>query len=217
MIQDMKLKLRKDIEGLSWLISVAIKAYKEMVDSGENFKCKQTADETLAIFNKTNYLETFLALYTEMDDGERTTNNEIYQAFKEWIEFKELPYEISGKTPADIGYALKDLYESKLIKKNIGGKATYNIKMKDRNEVEKTFRYIYEVCEYDDNTEYIVQTLEPETRTVLNEIRDGNNSIKKIKDLHSNIQVVKQIRILEIEGIINNTFSTQTIDNIKRG
>lgn len=216
-IQDIKHKLRKDIDGLSWLISVAIKVYKEMVDSGENFKCKQTADETLAIINKTNYLETFLALYTEIDDNERTTNNEIQQVFKEWIEFKELPYEITGKTPADIGYALKDLYESKLNKKNIGGKATYNIKMKDRNEIEKTFRYIYEVCEYDENTEYIIQTLDPDTRTVLNEIKKGNNSINKIKDLHENIQVTKQMKILENNGIISNTFSTQTINQNNRG
>lgn len=213
-IEGTQFKLKKDIEGLSWLISASIKAYKEMVDSGENFRCKQTADETLAIINKTNYLETFLALYTEIDDSERTKNSEIYQGFKEWIEFKELPYEITEKTPARIGYSLRDLYETKLDKKTLNGKKVYNIKMKSRDEVEKSYRYIYEVCECDDNTEYELQTLDPDARTVLNEVRNGNNSINKIKDIHDNIQVTKHIKILEREGIINNTFSTQTIKNM---
>ena len=104
-------KIKKDYDGLSWLISASIKVFNHMEENGMEYRAKQTIEETMDILLNIDYLTKFIKIYTEKDESlnkmEYVTNDEIMGKYQEYMEqenhiIQETPSELArkiGQTP----------------------------------------------------------------------------------------------------------------------
>jgi hypothetical protein len=208
-----KNKLIKDEKGLNWLINVAIKEYKKMVNKEEYFRLNQSSDETIAIITKNDYLLNFLALYTELDEYSQITNKEILSKYKAWIQKNNYKIKIGTdlQISQKIGSKLKKLYGNNLQRgKTTGNKATYKLKLKNDVEVDKGIYKINEDILAEDP--YILNNLHTENKLVYNAIKNGLNTYQALELEFNDIKLIKILNELENIYLIYKQDQTSLIN-----
>lgn len=208
--KNIKEKLIKDIQGLNWLLNVAIGEYKKMKGNGEWFKCNQSEDETIAIITKNDYLLNFLALYTELDRNIETSNKEIKSKFESWVKQNNYKIKLPNNLSSKIGLKLKELYGDDLQKgRKTGGSARYKLRLKKDIEVEKS---VYEINEdiLEDNY-YILNKMEADEKTVYNAIKNGLNTYISLEREYPDFNLIQILNNLEIDGLMFKREQTSLI------
>ena len=129
-------KLKNDFNGLEWLVNASIKAYMEC---NGKFKCNQTAEETLNIFQNGDDVTRFLTTCTRISTNTRTTASELADSFITFANEEEIDLEQRYKTCKDlklaisreIGSKLTSIYDPKDLYKdtNKDRKVDYNIEL----------------------------------------------------------------------------------------
>lgn len=207
---DVSDKLEKDLEGLSWLISMGIKEFKKMKENNETFKCKQSVEETISIYMKTDILSTFLIQYIEEDSTSIVSNKEIKASFEEYIKRKKINYNITSNTSKAIGNKLKEELPFKFKPTKINGSRSYKgLRLKSDKEVELEYKYIYEILDVNSEDQLKeLEYMESDKKLVYNAIKDGYNTYNKIKEEYDNIRVKEILNELEDQLLIENTYNT---------
>jgi len=121
MIEDIDELVMKDMKGLSWLASAALKAYQEMINNNEEFRCKQTPEETLNIILDKDPLSVFME-YCIKETGKNSdtvTNKEIVEAFEQYLENSNKDMKIN---PSMIGNKIKKVYPNVVSSRTSKGK-----------------------------------------------------------------------------------------------
>ena len=105
--------LKKDHDGLSWLITSAINAFKQIKEQDNIYTCKQTRDETVHIYWGIDYLTKFLYLYTEyIDDLPKSlfiSNQEITNSYIEYMHNQNKDVDTKNLSK-EIGMKLNTIY-----------------------------------------------------------------------------------------------------------
>lgn len=215
-------KIKKDYEGLSWLISASIKVFNHMEENGMEYRAKQTIEETMDILLNIDYLTKFIKIYTEKDDSlnkmEYVTNDEIMGKYQEYMEqenhiIQETPSELARK----IGTTIKSVYhiqgkisDSEMYYKRDNRIASYQIRIKSTDEVNKGKNIQYEIIE--ENYEQI-KYLTKEAKNVYDKIKQGKNTINLIKKDYPSYNVIDNIYNLIDLGLIKKSEQTSLIND----
>ena len=208
--------LRGDLEGLSWLITASIMAYRHMLGEGRSYLRKQTREETIDIFKNVDFLTKFLMIYTSYDEDLERVNyvsgQELIGAYTNYMELqgKEVTQN-KTQLSKSLGIKIKGVYsnfnpETDKYKKE--GKLTYyKLKLKSIDEVNKEFRQVYKVN--DDNlTERQYNTLNNlsnDLYIVYKAIKDGHNTINKLNSKYPNDDNISKVKQLLTLNLIINT------------
>ena len=199
----LKDKLRKDYEGINWLLNISIKMYKEMINNNDWFLLNQTIDETLAIITKNDYLLNFIIRYTALDDYTETENKEIVNKYESWIKENNYKIKIPKDLASKMGKKLKEHYGNKLEKgKTTGNKTRYKLRLKSEVEVKKIIYEIEEGILGDDP--YILNKLETDEKIIYNAIKKGFNTYNALNLEYPNIKIIEKLNNLENIGLISN-------------
>ncbi len=211
-------KIKSDDKGLSWLITASIKAFSEMQNNNSNFILKQTASETMDKLANTDYLTKFISLHTELDKGlahsEYTTNKEILQQYKEYLEqLGVTTTETDEQISRRIGTTIKKVYDiqGKITDNDIYYKqnktiASYSIKLKSNDELNEEFKFIYIINEDVTDVDLVHLDRNNEYRIIYNKIQNGINTINQLDKAfpkQNNYKIIKQL--LSLNLIIKTT------------
>ena len=215
-------KIKKDYEGLSWLISASIKVFNHMEENGMEYRGKQTIEETMDILLNIDYLTKFIKIYTEKDESlnkmEYVTNDEIMGKYQEYMEqenhiIQETPSELARK----IGTTIKSVYhiqgkisDSEMYYKRDNRIASYQIRIKSTDEVNKGKNIQYKIIE--ENYEQI-KYLTKEAKNVYDKIKQGKNTINLIKKDYPSYNVIDNIYNLIDLGLIKKSEQTSLIND----
>lgn len=220
-------KIKKDIKGLCWFITASIESFKNMLQTDSTFLLRQTAEQTMDILLDTDYLTKFIILYTEEDlnllPTEFTTAEEIMQQYKQYME-------INGKIISDtditikrrIGTIIKQVYnikgkltDSDMYHKQNNITASYRIKLKSFDDVNKEFRRIYIINEDATSTDLIPLDWSSENRIVYNKIVDGVNTINLLNKYLPNQDNYKIVKELLNLNLIKKTTEINLTDELE--
>lgn len=205
--------LKKDYEGLSWLITSAINAFKQIKEQDNIYTCKQTKDETIDIYWNIDYLSKFIYLYTEyVDDLPRSlfiSNQEITNSYIEYMhdQNKDVDTENLSK---EIGMKLNIIYpdlkkEGNKFKETKTGKTMYRLKLKEHEELIKEFNQAYEINEFVTDKQLDVLDSNNDYTLVYKQIQKGNSSINLLQKKLPNINCLEVVKQLESFNLINKT------------
>lgn len=222
---DTENKIKADFEGLSWLITTSIQAFKHMLNDNESFILKQTGSETMDRMLNTDHLTKFISLFTELDTAlipsEYTTNKEILQQYKQYLEVMGItPTETDRQISKRIGATIKKVYDiqGKITDSNIYYKqnnsvASYSVKLKSFDELNKEFNRVYIINE--DATDIDLTPLERnnEYKLIYNKIQNGTNTINLLNKTFPEFDNYKLIKELLNLNLIIKTSETNLIDH----
>ena len=216
-----EIKVKNDTDGLSWLITASIQAFKNMEEANNEFLLRQTAEETMDIVSDVDYLTKFIVLYTYENENlipsEFTTVEEIYQQYIQYLE-------LQGKTDTDtettikrrIGTTIKQIYDIKgkvsdsdMYHKQDNVKASYRIELKSFEELNNEFKQVYVINEdtyIDNNT-----PISDDHKLIYKKIQKGVNTINKLEKEFPGFNVNRMIKELSNLNLIIKTNDT-TID-----
>lgn len=207
-------KLKRDIIGLSWLVSASINAYKKMKKENRQFTCRQSTEETINKFINADDLLKYMALYTELDTDldNWNSNNNILQGYKNYLDVKGITDNRTDKKLAiQIGYNIKTLFKdtfNKDIHKKRSGNSgyEYSIKIKSISEVEKEFKEVYVINEDLTSMDLeILSNLRGDKKTVYDAIKRGVNTYNKVNSKYTDIDTVKIFRELQNLNLIEKS------------
>ena len=206
-------KIKQDVKGLSWLITASIKAFVDMQTANSEFILKQTASETMDILAETDYLTKFISLFTELDTdlvpSEYTTNKEILQQFKQYLEVLGVTTtETDKQISRRIGTTIKKVYdiqgkitESDIYYKQNKTVASYAIKLKSFDELNKEFNRVYITNEDITDVDLVPLDRNNEYKIIYNKIQNGTNTInllnKALPEL-DNYKIIKELLNLNL-------------------
>lgn len=211
--RDTEAKIKADIPGLSWLITASIQAFRNMQNSNSEFILRQTTEQTMDILLDTDYLTKFIRLYTYDDASlipiEFTTVEEIYQQYLQYME-------LNGNVIADneitlkrrIGTAIKKVYnipgklsDSEMYYKQDNKIASYRVKLKSFDDVDKEFKRIYIINDDVTDADLLPLDYSKELKIVYGKIQNGVNTINLLnKDLpnQDNYKIVRELLNLNL-------------------
>ena len=211
--RDTEAKIKADTIGLSWLITASIQAFRNMQNSNSEFILRQTTEQTMDILLDTDYLTKFIRLYTYDDASlipmEFTTVEEIYQQYLQYME-------LNGNIIADneitlkrrIGTAIKKVYnipgklsDSEMYYKQDNRIASYRVKLKSFDEVDKEFKRIYIINDDITDADLLPLDYSKELKIVYGKIQNGVNTINLLnKDLpnQDNYKIVRELLNLNL-------------------
>ena len=197
-INDIDIKLSKDIKGLEWLVNASIKAYK----GSHKFMASQTDIETLSIIKETDNLFNYLYTNTKLSIGSRTYVSQLLDGFKEYSDEKGHVIKLTDKElRQEIGKKVRQIYSPNDLETNDNGRRWYNIRIKSKDEIEKEMTTKWSVNEYIDfPEEWQVSGID---RTILKLIEDNTAmSIYEIERLHPKVNVETIINKLVDAGYL---------------
>ena len=205
--------LKKDTDGLSWLITAGILCFKEMKNNSNRYTLKQTREQTIDIFLNADYLTKFLMVSTEYVDElpreQFTSNLDITNSYLQYMANlnKTVDTENLAKT---IGIKLSKLYPQLKNKENkykaTGNGATmYKLKLKEPEEINKQFNQAYTINEYvTDNQLNIIDT-DKKYKAVYDKIQKGKCTISMLNKELPSINCYDIVQQLESLNLIYNT------------
>lgn len=223
-VQGLEETLRQDLEGLSWLITASIMAYRHMLGEGRSYLRKQTREETIDIFKNVDYLTKFLMIYTNYDEDLERINfvsgQELIGAYTNYMELQgKSVTQNKTKLAKTLGLKIKGVYPNfnpKTDKYKKEGRLTYyKLKLKSTDEVNREFRQVYKVNDDNltDRQVGVLNNLNNDVYIIYKAIKDGHNTINKLNTKYpdnDNIDKVKQLLTLNL--IINtNTASLEEL------
>lgn len=213
LVNNLEELLKKDHDGLSWLITSAINTFKQMKEQDNIYTCKQTRDETVNIYWDIDYLTKFLYLYTEyIDDLPKSlfiSNQEITNSYIEYMydQNKDVDTENLSK---EIGMKLNTIYpdlkkEGNKYKETKTGKTMYRLKLKEHEDIIKEFNQAYEINEFVTDKQLEVLDSNNNYTLVYKQIQKGNSSINLLQKKLPNIDCLEVVKQLESFNLINKT------------
>lgn len=206
-------ELEKDYEGLSWLITASILAFKDMLCDGRQYRRSQTPSETFRLLTNKPIEEEFILLYTEIDrkanKSDYVSNKEILEQFKQYMTVKgEVNNKSDNENAKQIGYILKQTYKDEL-KDNGRYPKAYNIKLKSFDDVIAENKQVYIINEdLTDSEVDSISWLDSDLKLIYSEIQKGINTINKLNSKYDNIDVRDCLNSLSNANLIKNTFNT---------
>lgn len=211
-------KLKNDVKGLSWLITASIKFFIKMQENKSEYLLKQTANQTMEILAGTDHLTKFISLYTEIDlnlvGSECTTNEEILQQYKQYLELMGAVTTETDKTiKRRIGTTLKQVYDiegniknSEIYHKQNNTLASYKIRIKSFDELNKEFSIVYLINDDVTDVELMALDYSTENKIVYDKIQNGTNTINLLNKALPNYDNYKIVReLLNLNLIIKTT------------
>lgn len=216
-------ELRRDKEGLNWLITASIKCFKDMVEHNNRYCCKQTTEESIDIYLEGNHIAKFLTICTEeapdLIPSDYVHVKTIKEAFLKYMEIKGLQLNQSelNNLSKNIGKELSKLYDiseddERRKRDSIGIK--YAIKLKELDEVAIEFKQVYSINEdISDLDLNKLEYLSSDERLIYKNIQEGNNTINLLNKSYPDLNVLSYVRSLEEKNLIINTFSTNLTES----
>lgn len=217
-------KVKADTDGLSWLITASIQAFRNMQSSNSEYILRQTTEQTMDILLDTDYLTKFIRLFTYDDNtlipSEYTTAEEIYQQFQKYMD-------MNGNIIADseitikrrIGTTIKKVYniqgnisDSEMYYKQDNKVASYRIKLKSFDDVNKEFKRVFIINE---DADLLPLEYSKELKLVYGKIQNGVNTINLLnKDLpnQDNYKIVRELLNLNLIKRTTELNLTDTLD-----
>ena len=186
---DTEAKIKADVDGLSWLITASIQAFRNMQENNSEFILRQTTEQTMDILLDTDYLTKFIRLYTyeneELIPSEFTPVEEIYQRYMQYLEMQGAIISDSEITvKRKIGATIKKLYnikgslkDSEIYYKQNNKNASYRIELKSFDEVNKEFKQVYIINEDVSEAEQLAVSYSNDNQIVYSKIQNGVNTI----------------------------------------
>lgn len=111
-------ELRKDKDGIEWLISIAIEKFKPILNNEKNFTIKQSITDTQFIYDGTNPLRNFLERHLIRTDNieDKVSNKEIVYHFLNWcikhgISPEQLQIDNINELRKEIGNKIKNIHK----------------------------------------------------------------------------------------------------------
>ena len=205
--------LKNDQDGLSWLISIAIKAFTEMKKQDKVYTCRQTRDETIDIYWNIDYISKFLYLYTEyVDDLPKAlfiSNQEICNSYIEYMQEQNKNVDTEHLSK-DIGKKLNQIHpelkkEGNKYKETGTGRKMYKIKLKEYEDIIKEFNQAYEINEDVTDKQLNILSNDGNLKIVYEHIQKGNSSINLLQHKLPNMNCLELVKQLESFGLINST------------
>ena len=222
--RDTEKKIKDDIAGLSWLITASIQAFRNMRNSKSEFILRQTAEQTMDILLDTDYLTKFIRLFTYDDEtlipNEFTTVEEIYQQFKQYMNLhgKAIP-EDETIIKRRIGTTIKKVYniagkvsESEMYYKQNNTTASYRIKLKSFDDIDKEFKRVYVINEDVDDKDLAALSYSKDNKIVYNKIQNGVNTMNLLNKAFPNQDNYKIVRELLNLNLIKITDEINLMD-----
>lgn len=224
--RDTESKIKEDVEGLSWLITASIKAFRNMQTSKSEFILRQSTEQTMDILLDTDYLTKFIRLYTYDDESlipiDFTTVEEIYQQYLQYMKLNGnviTDNEITIKR--QIGTAIKKVYnihgklsDSEMYYKQDNRIASYRVKLKSFDDVDKEFRRIYLVNDDITDGDLLPLDYRKELKMVYGKIQNGVNTVNLLnKDLpnQDNYKLVRELLNLNLILMTTELNLTDTV------
>lgn len=204
-------KMKEDVDGLSWLLSISILEFLKMKRNNQTFIYHQSRQETFNLLNNLDLYTMFLSRYTEPTDvkDEFAFNSEIVEKFNEFLNLYDYNIEHSEQKKAiTIGKKITAIYGSscKGFKDTFNGKSNntrYPIRLKSFDELEKELHMQLQINEDDyHENQLTIQTLHGHTRTIYKQIEKGTTTIFKLKKEHKLIDVYEEVKKLEEMNLI---------------
>ena len=181
---------------------------------GSEFILRQTTEQTMDILLDTDYLTKFIRIYTYEDDtlipDEFTTAEEIYQRFVQYMDD-------NGNIIADneitikrrIGTTIKNIYnirgklsDSEMYNKKNNEIASYRVKIKSLDEVNKEFRQVYII---EEGADLVPVERNKDFKIIYDKINNGVNSINLLNKALPNQNNYKLVKQLVDLGLIKKT------------
>jgi len=211
--RDTESKIKADADGLSWFITASIQAFRNMQSNNSEFILRQTTEQTMDILLDTDYLTKFIRVYTYDDadliPSEYTTVEEIYQQFQQYMDLNGhiiSDNEITVKRR--IGTTIKKVYNitgkvtaSDMYYKQNNTTASYRIRLKSFDDVDKEFKRIYIINDDVTDIDLLPLDYSKDTKIVYNKIQNGVNTINLLnKDLpnQDNYKIVRELLNLNL-------------------
>lgn len=205
--------LKKDTDGLSWLITAGILCFKEMKNNSNKYTLKQTREQTIDIFLNADYLTKFLMVSTEyvneLPREQFTSNLDITNSYLQYMANlnKTVDTENLAKT---IGIKLSKLYPELKNKENkykaTGNGATmYKLKLKEPEEINKQFNQAYTINEYVTDNQINIIDKDKNYKAVYNKIQKGKCTISMLNKELPSINCYDIVQQLESLNLIYNT------------
>ena len=214
-------KIKNDYEGLSWLISNSIRLFRQMEYSKQEYRRKQTIEETMDILINVDYLTKYIRIYTEKDENliktDYITNEQILQGFTQYMENKHKTiHETDNEIRRKIGSTIKSVYhisgkisDSDIYFKQDNRIASYQLRLKSTDEIEKDKNKQYKVNpDTINNLKYINQ----DTKNIYNQIKKGVNTINQLKTIYPKYNIEEKIYELLDLDLITKSDQTSLID-----
>lgn len=204
-------KLKEDVDGLSWLLSISILEFLKMKRKNQTFVYHQSRQETFNLLNNLDPYIMFLSRYTELADNsdEFAFNVELVAKFNEFLKLYDYNIKDSDQKKAiemgkkvttvhgNAGKGFKDTYKGK------ANNTRYPIRLKSFDELEKELHMQIQINEddYHENLQTI-NTLHGNTRTIYNQIEKGATTIFKLNKEFQLIDVYEEVKKLEEMNLI---------------
>ena len=206
--------LKEDYEGLSWLITASILAFKKMKEQNRTYLLKQTTNETINLYLGNDELRNFLITSYEYDDTlPRTQFISIDEIKSNYLRYMKLLNKPVNKKNLgqDIGTKIKEIFEVRDgYKKRINSIAHYSLRLiKSFEELEKERTTIYEINEDITANDLIVLDYSREYRLIYNAIKDGVNTIQELDKKYIDIDNTSIVRSLNGLNLIIKTDYTR--------
>lgn len=213
-------KIKQDVEGLSWLITASIKAFRDMQSKNSEYVLKQTASQTMDILLDTDHLTKFIGLYTEIDKSlvpsEFITNDEILQQYQKYLEIigvstTETPTTIKRRISTTIKkvYDIKgSISESEIYYKQNNNLASYSINLKSFDDLNKELKQVYIINEDVGTKELEYLNYSNDNKLVYNKIQQGTNTINLLNKALPELDNYKIVRELLNLNLIIKTSQT---------
>lgn len=214
-------KIKNDDEGLSWLISNSIRIFRQMEYSQQEYRRKQTIEETMDILLNVDYLTKFIRIYTEKDENliktDYLTNEQIFQAYKQYMEKKHKTiHETDNEIRRKIGSTIKSVYhisgkisDSDIYFKQDNRIASYQLRLKSTDEIEKERNKQYNV---NPDTINELKYINQDTKNIYNQIKKGVNTINQLKKAYPKYNIEEKIYELLDLGLISKSDQTSLIN-----
>lgn len=214
--------IRKDFEGLSQVISLAINEFKKLDYSGNvrsQLALTPTVQETMYLISASNPLINYITLYTtpmELSTPKTSwiSTSMIKEAFTEWYKSNnnglEPPNSLFGKNNVKIGYALQSVYGQENVEKRKEKPSHVNVycfKLLSEEDKEFKEKQLIEIHDYDPDNKHH-KALNPETKSIYGLIK--NNNLTNEEDIISKIQqsgytsteIIEHLKVLDNVDLI---------------
>ena len=208
--------LSKDTEGLSWLITAGILCFKEMKETSNKYRLKQTREETIDIYSNMDYLSKFLILYTEyVDDlprGLYTSNTDITNSYLQYMANLNKKVDTEGLSK-EIGIKLRQKYPELKLKENKyketgTGRTMYKLKLKEPEDITKEFNQAYTINENATDKQLNILDTNGKLKTVYKQIQKGNCTINILERVLPDLNCIEIVEQLDSLGLIYLTDQT---------
>lgn len=218
--EDAEDKLRNDVDGLSWLITASILCFKDMKERKATYTLRQTTEESMDIWLKSDYLTKFIKIYTETSEDiiqdDYVTTAEIISKYKQYMKLQNKTItETEVELSRQIGNKIKQVYNihgkikhSDMYYKRDNSVATYKLRLKTFDEISKQYKQAYVINEDVSGAELSALEYSSDNKLIYKKIQQGINTINQLSKEYPDLNILQIVKELESLNLIYNSFKS---------